>query len=149
MAAYRAERPGATPGDLLAAIQTDWFWRNPAIRLAETHARRAATTYMYEFGWRSPQFNGALGACHALEIPFVFDTLGCGTEALWGPNPPQSLADTMHAVWVKFAIDGRCRWPKYEASRRTTMRFDVASGVVANPHARERTMWEGVFAPSH
>ena len=30
---------------------------------------------MYEFAWRSPQFGGRLGACHALEIPFVFDTL--------------------------------------------------------------------------
>jgi carboxylesterase type B len=35
-------------------------------------------TYMYEFAWRSPQFNGLLGACHGLEIAFVFDTLGNG-----------------------------------------------------------------------
>jgi carboxylesterase type B len=148
-AAYRAERSGAGPGDLLAAIQTDWFWRNPAIRLAEAHARHGGTTYMYEFAWRSPQFDGTLGACHALEIPFVFDTLGLGTEGLWGPHPPQSLADTMHAAWVGFAADGRCRWPQYEPIRRWTLRFDVASGVVADPHGAERAVWEGVAVPSH
>jgi len=149
LATYRAERPGARPGDLLAAIQTDWFWRNPAIRLAEAHAKQGGTTHMYEFAWRSPQFDGMLGACHALEIPFVFDTLGLGTEALWGPNPPQSLADTMHAAWVGFATDGHCRWPQYDVVKRATMRFDVGSEVVEDPRAAERKQWEGVLVPSH
>ena len=90
-----------------------------------------------------------LGACHALEIPFVFDTLGLGTEALWGPNPPQSLADTMHAAWVGFATDGHCRWPQYDVVKRATMRFDVGSEVVEDPRAGERTLWEGILAPSH
>jgi len=105
-AAYRATHPGASAGDLLAAIQTDWYWRIPAIRLADAHATGTSATYMYEFAWRSPQFNGLLGACHALEIPFVFDTLGNGTEPLLGADPPQQLADTMHAAWVAFATHG-------------------------------------------
>jgi carboxylesterase type B len=98
LAAYRAAHRGASAGDLLAAIQTDWYWRIPAIRLADAHAKRAASTYMYEFAWRSPQFDGLLGACHALEIPFVFDTLGNGTELLWGTDPRQQLADTMRRL---------------------------------------------------
>ena len=37
-------------------MQTDWCWRIPAIRLADAHATTGlATTYMYEFAWRSPQ----------------------------------------------------------------------------------------------
>ena len=92
LAAYRSTRPGATAGDLLAAIQTDWFWRVPAIRLADAHATHSASTYMYEFAWRSPQFDGRLGACHALEIPFVFDTLAirpsCCGERIHHSNSP-------------------------------------------------------------
>ena len=61
LAAYRAAHPGASAGDLLAAIQTDWYWRIPAIRLADAHATSTAATYMYEFAWRSPQFDGRLG----------------------------------------------------------------------------------------
>ena len=144
LAAYRAAHRGASAGDLLAAIQTDWYWRIPAIRLADAHAKSPAATYMYEFAWRSPQFNGLLGACHALEIAFVFDTLGNGTEPLWGPDPPQQLADTMHAAWVAFATNGDCGWPKYDLSRRATMRFDTTSEVVDDPRSAERALWEGV-----
>jgi carboxylesterase type B len=143
LAAYHAAHPGASPGDLLAALQGDWFWRIPAIRLADAHAQSPAATYMYEFAWRSPQFDGRLGACHALEIPFVFDTLGNGTELLWGSAPPQALADTMHAAWVAFATSGDPGWPKYDRNRRATMRFDTPSEVVDDPRAAERALWEG------
>ena len=60
-----------------------------------------------------------------------------------------SRIDGMHAAWVQFATDGCGRWPKYGTTRRSTMRFDVASGVVADPHAAERRVWEGMFVPSH
>jgi carboxylesterase type B len=143
LAAYRTAHSGASAGDLLAAIQTDWYWRIPAIRLADAHAKSSSSTYMYEFAWRSPQFNGLLGACHALEIAFVFDTLGNGTEPLLGTDPPQQLADTMHAAWVAFATSGDCGWPKYDLGRRATMRFDRTSEVVDNPRSAERALWEG------
>jgi carboxylesterase type B len=146
LAAYRAAHPSASAGDLLAALQTDWYWRIPAIRLADAHATNATTapTSMYEFAWRSPQFEGRLGACHALEIAFVFDTLGHGTEPLLGTDPPQQLADTMHAAWVAFASNGDCGWPQYDLSRRATMRFDTTSEVVDDPRSAERALWEGV-----
>ena len=99
---------------------------------------------MYEFAWRSPQFNGRLGACHGLEIPFVFDSLGNETEPLWGTDPPQQLADTMHAAWVAFATNGDCGWPQYDLSHRATMRFDTRSEVVDDPRAVERELWAGV-----
>ncbi|MGZ3585055.1 MAG: carboxylesterase/lipase family protein, partial [Ktedonobacterales bacterium] len=145
LAGYRAVHPGASPGDLLAALQGDWWCRIPALRLADARAAQAestAATYMYEFAWRTPQFNGRLGACHALEIPFVFDTLGYGTQTLWGNNPPQPLADTMHAAWVAFASRGDAGWPTYDLQRRATMRFDTTSAVVDDPLAAERILWE-------
>ena len=144
LATYRALRPGAAPGDLLAAIQTDWYWRIPTLRIADAHAQRSGATYMYEFAWRSPQFDGLLGACHALEIPFVFDTLGAGTQPLLGADPPQQLADAMHAAWVAFATRGVPGWPRYDLQRRATMRFGAVSGIVDDPLATERALWEGL-----
>jgi len=141
---YRASRPGANAGDLLAALQTDWYVRIPAIRLAEAHAPGPAATHMYEFAWSSPNLNGRLGACHGLEVPFVFDTLGNGTEPMLGADPPQQLADTMHAAWTSFARNGDPGWPKYELRRRCTMRFDTISEVVEDPRSAERELWEGV-----
>ncbi|GAA2142916.1 carboxylesterase/lipase family protein [Arthrobacter humicola] len=144
---YRAHYPDAGPGDLLAAVQTDWWVRIPAIRLAEAHAEAAqgtgAGTYMYEFAWAAP----GLGAVHALEVPFVFDNLDT-TARLFGPllgdNPPQALADSLHAAWVSFAATGDPGWPGYEPARRATMRFDVAPGVVNDPRSWERSLWEGI-----
>ncbi|HEX8034518.1 MAG TPA: carboxylesterase family protein, partial [Ktedonobacterales bacterium] len=144
LSAYRAAHPGANAGDLLAALQSDRFFRIPVLHLADAHAKSSAATYMYEFAWRSPQFNGRLGAFHALEIPFVFDTLGYGTELLWGNDPPQQLADTMHAAWVAFAKTGDSGWPRYERSRRATMRFDSTSEVVDDPRSPVRALWEGL-----
>jgi carboxylesterase type B len=144
ISAYRASHPGASAGDLFSAIQTDWYWRVPAVRLANAHAANArAATYMYEFAWRSPQMGGRLGAAHAVEVPFVFDTLGLGTEPMLGRDPPQTLADTMHRAWVAFAAGGNCGWPKYDPARRATMRFDTTSAVVNDPLALELCLWKG------
>jgi carboxylesterase 2/para-nitrobenzyl esterase len=145
LSAYRTAHPGASSGDVFSAIQTDWYWRIPAVRLADAHAANArASTYMYEFAWRSPQSAGRLGAAHGVEIPFVFDTLGLGTEPLLGRNPPQALADAMHGAWVAFAAGGNCGWPNYELAHRSTMRFDTASRVVDDPMAAALALWKGV-----
>jgi para-nitrobenzyl esterase len=146
--AYRAAHRSASAGDLLAAILTDWYWRIPAIRLADAHAKTTSNTYMYEFAWRSPALQGLFGACHALEIPFVFDTLDAEFTPMVGPllgtAPPQQLADTMHAAWVAFATSGDCGWPRYDLTLRATMRFDTISEVVNDPRSAERALWEGV-----
>jgi para-nitrobenzyl esterase len=144
LAVYREALPGAGAGDFQAAIVTDWFFRIPAIRLAEAHAADNGGTYMYEMGWRSPQFGGRMGACHALELPFVFDNLDQeGNRAMVGEHPPQQLADAMHKAWVAFATHGDPGWPRYALNRRATMRFDVQSEVVDDPHAALRLLWEG------
>ena len=145
LSGYRAAHPGASAGELLSAIQTDWYWRIPAVRLADAHASAArASTYMYEFAWRSPQCGGRLGAAHSVEIPFVFDTLGLGTEPLLGRDPPQSIADVMHRAWVAFASNGDCGWPKYNVARRPTMHFDTKSEIVDDPLAANLALWKGV-----
>jgi para-nitrobenzyl esterase len=141
LAAYRAAYPGASPGELLAAIETDWWCRGPALRLAEAHATDRAGTYMYEFAWRAAGF----GACHALEIPFVFDTLERGPEQMMGlmlgGDPPQALATDMHGAWVAFATTGDPGWPRYERGPRATMIFDTVSRVVDDPRSWERSLW--------
>ena len=148
LAAYRAAHPQAAPGDLLADALTDWWVRVPAIRLADAHASASAATYMYEFDWPSPAFGGRLGACHGLEIPFVFDTLDLGRNQMLGgalgEHPPQELADAVHAAWVSFATDGDPGWPRYDLGHRYVMRLATEPSLVEDPYARERTLWAGV-----
>ncbi|AXI80505.1 carboxylesterase/lipase family protein [Peterkaempfera bronchialis] len=144
LAAYRAALPDASPGDLLAAVLTDFTFRIPAVRVAEARAAHGAATYVYTFDWRSPAFDGRLGACHALEIGFVFDNLASGL--LGGGDAPQRLADEMHAAWVAFAHHGDPgpTWPAYGADR-AVLRFAAdPTEVVHDPAAAERRLWDGL-----
>ncbi|KIQ07781.1 carboxylesterase/lipase family protein [Rhodococcus sp. MEB064] len=136
---YRAQNPDASPGDLMIAVMTDWFFRIPAVRVVEAHP-----AHVYEFTWRSSLFDGKLGACHALDIPFVFDVLHKPeTSRITGPNPPQSLADEMHRAWVDFVRDGDPGWAQY-GSERTVKMFGTESSVVNDPRPDTRTVWDGV-----
>ncbi len=84
-----------------------------------------------------------LGACHALELAFVFDTLdGADARALTGPDAPRPLADAMHAAWVRFATDGDPGWPGWDASR-PVMAFGPGDepAVDLAPREDERASW--------
>ncbi len=115
--AYGIGTKGKKPGQALTDAMNDLVFRWPARRFAEAHTGR---THMYEFDWRSPMFGGELGASHGMELPFVFDTLACATgeQGLCGPNPPQDLAERMHALWIRFATDGRLPWVEFDAETR-------------------------------
>ncbi|WUH97225.1 carboxylesterase family protein [Spirillospora sp. NBC_00431] len=140
-AAYRDRHPGQTPGELLATIITDGMFRVPANRAAAGHAASGGRTWMYEFAWRSPNLD--LGACHALELGFVFDNLTRDPDGLAGPNPPQELADRMHRAWVDFAAHGDPGWPRFDPSTRAVKVFDGPQDAVVNdPHGDDRKLWD-------
>ncbi|MGW6392644.1 carboxylesterase/lipase family protein [Streptomyces sp. NPDC055103] len=140
---YRAGRPLEKPGEILGALATDKLLRIPLNELADARLRSGAPagTYLYEFGWRSPVLD--LGACHALELGFVFDTLELPeTRALTGPDAPQELATAMHAAWVAFATTGEPGWRPWDPARPVmTFGPDVPSLVEA-PREAERRAWE-------
>ncbi|MFH8372284.1 carboxylesterase/lipase family protein [Streptomyces cyaneofuscatus] len=138
---YRANRPEATPGELLGALATDLLLRVPLNRLADARAGAPGATYVYEFGWPSPVQR--LGACHALELGFVFDTLAHpDTRALTGPDAPQELADAMHRAWVEFATTGDPGWPSWDASRPVRFFGPGAPDLVLAPRDDELRGWE-------
>ena len=126
---YGLGSAGVRPGDALTLAMSDLVFRWPARRFAEAHWGR---TWFYELEWQSPGGGGTLGACHGIELPFVFDTLDrvTGPEGLAGESPPQELADRVHGLWVGFARTGELPWDQYEA--RTRMVRSLASGETAH-----------------
>ncbi|MBO0747823.1 MAG: carboxylesterase/lipase family protein, partial [Acidimicrobiaceae bacterium] len=140
---YRAARPEASNGDLLAAVLTDCFLRIPAIRVAEARLQGGEVgTWMYRFDHGSPSFAGRLGAAHAVEVPYVFDILDeDSNHALIGDDPPQAVADTVHGAWVRFVADGDPGWPRYKLDDRATALIDEQITVVGDPDGGEREVW--------
>ena len=89
-----------------------------------------------------------MGAPHAGEIYYVFNTELTGQMAISSPANPVSgpakptdedkaMARTMHACWVAFAKTGTptCggqAWPKYDPASDQLMEFGTSSGVRTN-----------------
>ncbi|HUD28904.1 MAG TPA: carboxylesterase family protein [Novosphingobium sp.] len=129
--AYGMGRRGVKPGHAFTDAAHDLVFRWPARRFAEEHRGR---THMYEFEWRSPLFGG-LGAAHAMEVPFVFDTLAAATgpEGLCGTEPPQALADRVHRIWVDFARDGSLPWPEFTREQRHVFQLQRGEAIAEAP----------------
>jgi para-nitrobenzyl esterase len=126
--AHRSRRPEALPGEVLGEIMSDLLLRGPLTRFADSRTDAAAPTYVYEFRWRSAL--DGMGAAHAMELGFVFDTLAAPDSiALGGPDAPQSLADVMHGAWVGFVIDGEPGWERW-SKRRPVQAFDADGGHI-------------------
>lgn len=131
---YSAQRPDATPDEIFNAILTDWCFRAGTVDFAEANAA-GAPTHVYEFAW--PTGLPGLGACHVLEVPFVFDAID-DAHSLTGPNPPQSLADEIHAAWVAFATSGDPGWAAFDGETKRVRIFDTPeSSTVADLRSAE------------
>jgi len=124
--AYGLGKKGQKAGDVMTRAMSDLVFRYPTRQFAAAHQ---GATHVYDFAWRSPAWGGQLGACHGVEVPFVFNTLACATgpQGVLGDAPPQALADSVHKVWVDFAASGRLPWPEYDAKSRVV--YALADGT--------------------
>jgi para-nitrobenzyl esterase len=147
--AYAATRVGQPASEVAMAIASDETFRLAALQMAEAQHAVGASAYTYLFTWPSPALDGRLGACHALEIPFVFDNVHQpGVEMLTGDGDDRApLAKVMNAAWTAFARTGSPdhgampAWPTYDPTRRGTMVFDIEVGVVDDPLGADRRAW--------
>ncbi len=152
----RTERGvGATAPELFMAIETDRIFRMPGLHLAETQLQHDPRVYSYLFTWPSPMFGGMFGACHAVELGFVFGTHtnpGMADFSGSGPEADALAGNTMDA-WLAFARTGdpSCKglgsWPTYTVSDRATMLLGKSSSVERAPLEAERSAWNSV--PTH
>ncbi len=139
---YRRKLPDASPAERLIATLTDSNFRLRSLIVAERKAAGGgAPVWMYSFAWRTPVFEGRLGAFHALDVPFTFDTIDL-TKATDNSATARGLADLMAGTWAHFAHTGRPaherlpEWPAYTANRRATMVLDAAARVADDPARR-------------
>jgi para-nitrobenzyl esterase len=143
---YRSRHSGW--GDVTFALVNDLMFRVPHLRVADAQSRHAPV-FMYRFDWRS-HADGDLGACHAIELPFVFRTFDSPTSGqIVGPNPPLALSDAMMDAWLGFIRTGDpahagLAWPAYETGRRATLVWDDTVRVQDDPDGAARHLYEGI-----
>ena len=119
------------PRDIWVAVGTDIVFRWPSLQLAAAHVSRGDTAFVYLFDWESPAFDGILGSCHALELPFVFGAVHVPVVQLFSGGGPtvNTLSQQMQQSWLSFAQrgnpshDGIDPWQPWDPVGRATMIF--------------------------
>ena len=126
----------------------------PGARLAEAQHAAGGSVHTYVVTWRAAAAPRTLGACHAIELPFVFGTgksplvrslTGLGEDGY-------RLTQQMQRSWVQFARTGEPgharlpSWPAFEPSSRPTMilgrRCELAEAPL-DPDRKLLARWHG------
>lgn len=142
-----ARDPGAN--DRWVALQSDRIFHFPAARLADAQSRHQPETYAYLFEWTPPLLGRRLGACHGLDLPFVFGGVRNGLlrAGLVADRGAAALCEQIQDAWIAFARRGRPghaglpEWPAYAPPRRYTMSLGKGRGVLRDPHGGAREFW--------
>jgi para-nitrobenzyl esterase len=147
LALYRQMHPGMNPAELLIEITTDSnFWVRSILLAERKAAKGRAPVYMYSFNWRTPVLDGKLMAPHAIDVPFVFDTVD--VVGITGHAPAAAkIAAVEAATWASFARAGTPdnkaipHWPAYTAADRATMMIDTEWSLQNDPQHAARLLW--------
>ena len=101
---------------------------------AEANAALRQPTYLYHFSRTPPSDKQTLGAFHAAEIPFVFDS----SEPVLGlSDDDKALTDIMVSAWTNFAKTGNPNgenvpnWPEYMG--QNWMHFSLSLIHISEP----------------
>ena len=132
------------------AIMTDSMFRIPAVKTAEAQRRHTEGVWSYRFDYPSPAYDGRLGSCHSLDIPFIWGTYEAeNMKRFCGDASPElaALSETMMQTYLAFAKTGNPNnehlpeWPTYDADERAVMTLNHNCEVVNAPGDEERNFW--------
>lgn len=106
----------------LAEFFNDLMFRVPSTLTAINHSEAGGKTYNYY--WTYPSALPLRGACHTVELAYVFGNLD---ETIYtGDNINPALSATVQKMWTNFARTGNPsadghEWPAFDAKTKKTM----------------------------
>ncbi|MXP27111.1 carboxylesterase family protein [Altererythrobacter indicus] len=140
VAHYRATHPTASPWEVDALIRSDWPTRLFTQRIADEQVKLGgAPVWMYRMDWQTTARDGLLMSPHAIDIPFVLDTVGTEPVEPGQLAEQQRMMQQMNNAWVSFARNGNPQnkyippWQPYNSTSRPTMIFNLHSHMANDP----------------
>jgi len=113
-----------------------------------------APVYYYRFDFTKHRFPHMIGAAHAVEIPFIFDTLDRGPANLIASKKQRQnarpLVNDMMGYWTNFAKTGNPNdpasagltpWPKYDTVKRERMYLDIPVKAQTTDNVEKCEFW--------
>jgi len=150
--AVRARGGRTTPAEVWSSFQSTRVFHHPAIELADLQVDHNPDVYSYLFSWRPLALGRTLGACHAMEVPFVFGlTSHPAARPFTGIAAPavRKLSNRMQHAWIAFARSGHPghdrlpEWDRYDRDARPTMIFDRECSIADAPLDPEYELIDG------
>jgi para-nitrobenzyl esterase len=127
IAAYKEAYPNDNqPQHILATTIRTSAVKQAAVK----NAQGGAPAYVYLFEWQSPVNDSSLGACHGMELPFMFNNIAMARSMTGGGEDAYALADKISSAWTSFVKTGNpnCselpQWAPYTPEKGATMIFD-------------------------
>ena len=113
---------------------TDLFFRVPAMKIANIHTKNNGNAYLYY--WTYPSSIPNFGACHAVELSYIFNNLQ-ETHYIGDKNINYELAKISQEMWVNFAKNGNpstkeYKWDKYNYKDNNCMILGKEIGMKNN-----------------
>jgi len=109
-------------------------------------------TYYYRFDYDDHLMSKILGAAHAFEIPFIFDSIDrpyFSLAYLMGKRKKtRPMVDAIMSYWTNFAKKGDpngggvLEWPRYEPEKRKRMILDLPQRVEMADNVEKCEFWE-------
>ncbi len=129
---------------MLAFVNTDKVWAEPARFTASKVTAKGTPAYLYLFSYVPVSMRQWMrfGASHASEIPYVFDNLVERNGITITPTDKQ-VARMMNAYWVNFAKtgnpngDGLPKWPVYNMNKNEVFEFRQDGSAAATQDSRK------------
>ncbi len=146
--AYRARMPKASAREVRERAMTDALFRRPTVAVAEAAAKAPnGDCFLWRFDWASPALGGAFGACHAIDLPGLFQSYAIFAPFVGPEAAARPAGDALHHAIVSFAktgapaIPGGPDWPAYDPARRPTMIIDGTCAVRDDLDAGFADIW--------
>lgn len=106
----------------MSEFYDEMMFRLPAVKQAECHSSNGGRVYMYY--WTEPSAKEYCGACHAVELSYVFGNLD--DTIFTGERGDEALSKQVMTMWANFARTGNpsvenLKWKRYDPFNRATM----------------------------
>lgn len=131
---HEAYPDDAAPQHLLSF---DTQFRPGAIKQTAAKSEQGgAPVYAYLFQWQSPVNDGAVGAGHGMDLPFMFNNIALARPLTGGGKEAYALADQISSAWINFTKTGNPngkgvpKWEPYKVENGATLIFDNTCKMV-------------------
>jgi len=129
------EYPSEPPHLLWSRRISTRVFRDHATAIADTTARAGIPTWTYQFDQTTEVLNGLLGACHSLDLAYVFGTID--RIPLTGRDPERvNVSRDMMYTWAHFARHGTPGpgWDTWNPETGSSHHFGTPLGAQPVPY---------------